>query len=47
MSRNLEQMRALDNNMKIHVLYSNTNPLSVDTEADLEEVKKLMEKKNV
>ncbi len=43
--RSLEQMRALENKMKIHVGYTSSNPLSVDTEADLEEVKKLMEKK--
>ena len=42
--RNLEQMRALENNMKIDVLYTNSNPLSVDTQADLEEIKNLMEK---
>ena len=42
--RNLEQMRALENNMKIDVLYTNSDPLSVDTHADLEEIKNLMEK---
>ena len=42
--RNLEQMRALENNMKIDVLYTNSNALSVDTQADLEEIKNLMEK---
>ena len=45
LDRNLEQMRALENKMKIHVGYTTSNPLSVDTEGDLEEVKKLMEKK--
>ena len=44
LSRNLEQMRALENNMKIDVLYTNSDPLSVDTQADLEEIKNLMEK---
>ena len=44
LSRNLEQMRALENNMKIDVLYTNSDPLSVDTHADLEEIKNLMEK---
>ena len=44
LSRNLEQMRALENNMKIDVLYTDSDPLSVDTEADLEEIKNLMEK---
>ena len=42
--RKLEQMRALENKMKIHVGYINSNPLSVDTEKDLFEIKKLMEK---
>ena len=44
LSRNLEQMRALENNLKIDVLYTDSDPLSVDTEADLEEIKNLMEK---
>jgi 3-deoxy-manno-octulosonate cytidylyltransferase (CMP-KDO synthetase) len=42
--RNLEQLRALDNKMSIHVGYINSSPLSVDTEEDLIEIKKLMEK---
>ena len=42
--RNLEQMRALENNMKIHVGYTTSAPLSVDTEADLRKVKRIMEK---
>ena len=42
--RNLEQMRALENKMKIHVGYTPSNPLSIDTKADLEEIKKIMEK---
>ncbi len=42
--RNLEQMRVLENNMKIHVGYTYSNPLSVDTEDDLKKVKKIMEK---
>ena len=37
-------MRALENNLKIHVGFLETSPLSVDTEEDLIEVKKLMEK---
>ena len=41
--RNLEQLRALDNNMSIHVGYIKTSPLSVDTEEDLIEIKKIME----
>ena len=43
MERNLEQMRALENNMKIHVGYIKSNPLSIDTEEDFLEVKKEME----
>jgi len=40
--RNLEQMRALENNLIIKVGLSNTLPLSVDTEEDLAEVTKGM-----
>ena len=43
--RKLEQMRALENQMKIDVGYIDTCPLSVDTEADLKAVKKIMENK--
>jgi 3-deoxy-manno-octulosonate cytidylyltransferase (CMP-KDO synthetase) len=42
--RKLEQMRALENQMKIDVCYVDTSPLSIDTEADLKAVRKLMEK---
>ena len=41
--RKLEQLRAFENNMSIHVGYINSSPLSVDTEKDLIEVKKIME----
>ncbi len=41
--RKLEQLRALENGMKIHVGYAEFSPLSVDTEQDLVEVRKLME----
>ena len=44
LERKLEQLRALENNMSIHVGYINSSPLSVDTKNDLIEVKKLMEK---
>ena len=37
-------MRVLDNNMKIHVGLAKSLPLSVDTEKDLQEIKKNMEK---
>ena len=40
--RNLEQLRALDNNMKIHVGYTSSPPLSIDTEEDLKNIQKLM-----
>jgi 3-deoxy-manno-octulosonate cytidylyltransferase (CMP-KDO synthetase) len=43
--RKLEQMRALENQMKIDVGYIDTCPLSVDTETDLTAVKKIMENK--
>ena len=42
LERNLEQMRALENNISIKVGLSNSKPLSVDTEADLEKVEKDM-----
>ena len=45
LKRKLEQLRALENNMSIHVGYVDTSPLSVDTEEDLIEVKKIMENK--
>jgi len=40
--RNLEQMRAIDNNLKIKVGLSDTKPLGVDTQEDLDEVSKEM-----
>jgi 3-deoxy-manno-octulosonate cytidylyltransferase (CMP-KDO synthetase) len=42
LERNLEQLRALDNSMTIHVGYLESSPLSVDTEEDLIEIKKIM-----
>jgi len=41
--RNLEQLRALEDKMKIDVGYIDSCPLSVDTKIDLAEVKKIME----
>ena len=41
--RKLEQMRALEDRMKIDVGYINSCPLSVDTEKDLKAVKEIME----
>ena len=46
LERKLEQLRALENSMSIHVGYINSSPLSVDTKNDLKEVKKIMEKSN-
>ncbi len=43
--RNLEQMRAMENNLKVDVGYSQSQPLSIDTEKDLLEIKNIMEKK--
>ena len=43
LNRKLEQLRALENNMSIHVGYIKDSPLSVDTEEDFFEVKKIME----
>ena len=42
----LEQLRALDNNIKIDVVYANSTPLGVDTNEDYLEIKKLMEYKS-
>ena len=41
--RKLEQMRALENEMRIDVGYIDASPLSVDTEIDLKAVRKIME----
>ena len=41
----LEQLRALDNNMKIDVIFANSSPIGVDTHEDYLEIKKLMEYK--
>jgi len=42
LDRNLEQLRALENNMKIHVGYTSSSPLSIDTEEDLKNIQELM-----
>ena len=39
----LEQLRALDNNIKIDVIFANSSPVGVDTNEDYLEIKKLME----
>ena len=43
LERKLEQLRALENSMSIHVGYINSSPLSVDTKNDLMELRKIME----
>ena len=43
LERKLEQLRAMENGMSIHAGYVDSSPLSVDTEQDLEEIKKIME----
>ena len=43
LDRKLEQLRALENKMKIDVGYVNSSPLSIDTEQDLNNIKKIME----
>jgi len=42
LDRNLEQLRALENNMKIHVGYTSSSPLSIDTEEDLKDIQEMM-----
>ena len=42
LNRNLEQLRELENNMKIHVGYTPSSPLSIDTEEDLNNIQELM-----
>ena len=41
----LEQLRALDNNIKINVALAKASPIGVDTEEDLVAIKKIMEYK--
>ncbi len=42
----LEQLRALDNNIKIDVVFADSIPVGVDTNEDYLEIKKLMEYKS-
>ena len=42
----LEQLRALDNNIKINVALANSSPIGVDTEEDFMAIKKIMEYKS-
>jgi 3-deoxy-manno-octulosonate cytidylyltransferase (CMP-KDO synthetase) len=43
---NLEQLRALDNNIKINVALAKSSPIGVDTEEDFLAIKKIMEYKS-
>jgi len=43
---NLEQLRALDNKIKINVALAKTSPVGVDTEEDFVAIKKIMEYKS-
>ena len=42
----LEQLRALENDIKINVALAKTSPIGVDTEEDLIAIKKIMEYKH-
>ena len=42
----LEQLRALDNNIRINVALAKESPLGVDTEEDFVAIKKIMEYKS-
>jgi len=42
----LEQLRALDNNIKIHVGLAKSSPVGVDTQEDFVAIKKIMEYKS-
>jgi len=42
----LEQLRALDNNIKINVALAKSSPIGVDTKEDYLELKKIMEYKS-
>ena len=43
---NLEQLRAIDNEIKINVGLAKSSPIGVDTEEDLMAIKKIMEYKS-
>ena len=42
----LEQLRAMDNNIKIRVALANTSPIGIDTKEDYLALKKIMEYKS-
>jgi len=44
--KKLEQMRALENNIKINVALAESSPIGVDTKEDFVAIKKIMEYKN-
>ena len=44
-SKNLEQIRAMENDIEIDVIYAMSSPIGVDTKEDYIEIKKLMEYK--
>ena len=43
---NLEQLRALDNGIKINVALAKSSPIGVDTHEDFVAIKKIMEYKS-
>ncbi len=45
-SQKLEQLRAIDNDIKIDLVFANSTPIGVDTHQDYLEIKKLMEYKS-
>ena len=45
--KELEQMRAIDNNINIKVVRIENNPRSVDTFEDLQKIRLLFKKKNI
>jgi len=47
MESNLEQLRALDNGMKIRVAVTSYDSFSVDTQSDLDKVSRIMESSSV
>lgn len=46
LKHNLEQLRAMDNNIPIHVVLAKNKPIGIDTIKDFNKVKKIMEIKN-
>ena len=45
-NNNLEQLRALDNNVKINVALAKSSPIGIDTQEDFVAIKKIMEYKS-